>query len=115
MQITGEFHWGTVSVPVKTQTCATSGHVSLGQQMTTAFVSDIDDEIREGVRRLCASYPKRVWRDCDERHEFPWSFHETLAEGGWIGVPFRRNTGVRDEGVAEASVVLEEIPLQVPL
>jgi acyl-CoA dehydrogenase len=77
--------------------------------VTTAFVSDVDQEIREGVRRLCAAYPDAYWRECDEQHQFPWSFYEALADGGWVGVAIPEEYGGAGRGVAEASVLLEEI------
>jgi len=42
--------------------------------------------IRESVGRLCADFPDEYWSDCDERHEFPWSFYKALASAGWLGI-----------------------------
>lgn len=65
--------------------------------------------IREGVQRVCSKFPDPYWRDCDERHEFPWEFYETMADGGWIGIAIPEEHGGGGQGITEASIVLEEV------
>jgi acyl-CoA dehydrogenase len=66
-------------------------------------------ELREGIRAVCARYDDRYWRDLDQRHEFPWDFYRDLAAGGWIGVAIPEEYGGGGQGIAEASVILEEV------
>jgi acyl-CoA dehydrogenase len=71
--------------------------------------NDDHEAIREGVRRVCAHFPDTYWRDCDENHEFPWSYYEAMAEGGWIGIATPTEYGGGGQGITEASIVLEEV------
>jgi acyl-CoA dehydrogenase len=71
--------------------------------------SDLHTDIREGVRRICRDFPDSYWRDLDERHEFPWDFYKALAEGGWVGIAIPEEYGGGGLGIAEASLILEEV------
>ncbi|HEX9259891.1 MAG TPA: acyl-CoA dehydrogenase family protein [Acidimicrobiales bacterium] len=74
------------------------------------FVTDADHEaIREGVRRVCARFDDAYWRHCDEAHEFPWDFYRAMADGGWVGIAIPEAYGGGGRGIAEASIVLEEV------
>ncbi|MBV9934302.1 MAG: acyl-CoA/acyl-ACP dehydrogenase, partial [Actinobacteria bacterium] len=70
---------------------------------------DLHADLRDGVRRVCSKFDDAYWRDCDENHEFPWAFYETLAEGGWIGIAIPEQFGGGGQGITEASILLEEI------
>ena len=74
------------------------------------FTPDPDlDDIRDGIRKLCARFDDAYWRACDEEHRFPWDFYEAMAEGGWIGVAIPEQYGGGGRGITEASIVVEEI------
>jgi len=74
------------------------------------FSPDPDhDAIRDGVRRACARFDDAYWRRCDEAHEFPWDFYRAMADGGWVGVAIPEVYGGGGRGIAEASIVLEEV------
>ncbi|MGI8492700.1 MAG: acyl-CoA dehydrogenase family protein, partial [Acidimicrobiales bacterium] len=70
---------------------------------------ELHRDLRDGVRRVCAKFPDTYWRDLDARHEFPWEFYEAIAAGGWIGVAMPASHGGGGLGIAEASLVLEEV------
>lgn len=70
---------------------------------------DEHDAIREGIRRVCADFPDEYWAAKDEAHEFPWDFYQALADGGWVGIAIPERYGGGGQGIAEASVMLEEI------
>ena len=76
---------------------------------STSSTDELHDEIREAVRKVCARFPDAYWREHDERHEFPWEFHEAMAEGGWIGIAMPAEHGGGGMGIAEAAVVVEEV------
>jgi acyl-CoA dehydrogenase len=67
------------------------------------------EAIREGIRKVCADFTDEYWAAKDDAHEFPWEFYERLAKGGWIGIAIPEQFGGGGRGVAEASVMLEEI------
>jgi acyl-CoA dehydrogenase len=74
------------------------------------FAENEDHEaIRAAVRRICAGFDDGYWADLDHGHEFPWKFYEAMAAGGWIGIAMPERYGGGGQGIAEASIVLEEV------
>ncbi len=65
--------------------------------------------IRDAVRKVCADYPDVYWSQLDHDHEFPWAFYAAMANAGWIGVAIPEAYGGSGRGIAEASIVLEEV------
>jgi acyl-CoA dehydrogenase len=72
-------------------------------------VDDDHEAIREGVRRACSDFDDDYWRRCDDEHEFPWDFYRAMADGGWIGIAIPEAYGGGGRGIAEASIVVEEV------
>ncbi|WP_166875036.1 acyl-CoA dehydrogenase family protein [Salinibacterium sp. ZJ450] len=66
-------------------------------------------EIRRAVRQVCAKFDSAYWRACDAEHRFPWEFYNAMADAGWVGIAIPEEYGGGDAGIAEASVVLEEV------
>jgi acyl-CoA dehydrogenase len=69
---------------------------------------DLDD-VREGVRALCRRYTESYWQDLDQSASYPEDFVSALTEGGWLAVHVPEEYGGGGRGIAEASVVMEEI------
>jgi acyl-CoA dehydrogenase len=65
--------------------------------------------IRAAVREVCAQFDDDYWLARDENHEFPWDFYAAMARGGWIGIAMPEQYGGGGQGIAEASIVLEEV------
>lgn len=65
--------------------------------------------IRESVRRLCQQYPSAYWRELDAREGYPQEFVAALTRAGWLGALIPETYGGAGLGIAEASIVLEEI------
>lgn len=72
-------------------------------------VSDLHEDIRLAVRRVCADFDDAYWRACDEEHRFPWDFYGAMAKGGWVGIAIPEAYGGGGLGITEASIVLEEV------
>lgn len=70
---------------------------------------DPHEELRDGVRRVCADFDDDYWRRCDADHEFPWAFYDALAAGGWIGICIPEEFGGGGSGITEASILMEEV------
>ena len=66
-------------------------------------------QIREAVRSVCAQFPDEYWAEADATHAFPWAFYRAMAQGGWIGIAIPAEYGGSGAGVAEASIILEEV------
>ena len=67
------------------------------------------DAIRDAVRELCARYPDEYWRDLDRRSAYPDEFVRALTDAGWLGALIPSQYGGAGLGMAEASLILEEI------
>jgi acyl-CoA dehydrogenase len=66
-------------------------------------------EIREGVRALCEGFPSAYFREADAQHAYPEAFVEALTRAGWLAALIPQEFGGSGLGLAEASVILEEI------
>ncbi|MGH8392498.1 MAG: acyl-CoA dehydrogenase family protein, partial [Pseudomonas sp.] len=65
--------------------------------------------IREGVRALCAEFDAAYWRKVDEEKGFPEAFVKALTDAGWLSAMIPEEYGGSGLGLAEASVILEEV------
>src|SRR3982074_347299 len=65
--------------------------------------------IRAAVRELCAAYPDAYWRELDSPKGYPTEFVRTLTDAGWLSVLIPSEYGGAGLGIAEASIILEEI------
>jgi acyl-CoA dehydrogenase len=66
-------------------------------------------DIREGVRGLCAGFDGAYWRVIDQEQRHPDAFVEALTRAGWLAALIPQEYGGAGLGLAEASVILEEI------
>lgn len=66
-------------------------------------------EIREAVRALCAQFPDEYHRKIDEQKAYPEEFVNALTQAGWLAAMIPEEFGGSGLGLAEASVVMEEI------
>ena len=66
-------------------------------------------ELRDAVRDLCSHYPDAYWREVDARRGYPEAFVEALTRAGWLGALIPQEYGGSGLGLAEASVIMEEI------
>ena len=72
-------------------------------------MSETLESIRSAVREVCAKYPSEYWRDLDQRREYPEAFVKELTDLGWLAALIPEQYGGGGLGIAEASVILEEI------
>ena len=70
---------------------------------------DPHQEIRDAVRALCAGFPDAYHRDVDTRRAYPQEFVSALTRAGWLAALIPQQYGGSGLGLAEASVVMEEI------
>ncbi len=66
-------------------------------------------EIRDAVRALCAGFPDEYHRRIDEERGYPEAFVEALTGAGWLAAMIPQEYGGSGLGLAEASVIMEEI------
>jgi acyl-CoA dehydrogenase len=66
-------------------------------------------DIREAVRALCAQFPDEYFRKIDEARGYPEAFVDALTQAGWLAALIPADYGGSGLGLAEASVIMEEI------
>ncbi|MBT9463524.1 acyl-CoA dehydrogenase family protein [Hydrogenophaga sp.] len=71
--------------------------------------SDQYQDIRDAVRALCAEFPDAYHREIDEQRGYPEAFVNALTKAGWLAAMIPADFGGSGLGLAEASVIMEEI------
>jgi acyl-CoA dehydrogenase len=66
-------------------------------------------DVREGVRDLCAQFPPEYFRRIDEERGYPDAFVEALTKAGWLAALIPQAYGGSELSLTEASIILEEI------
>jgi acyl-CoA dehydrogenase len=66
-------------------------------------------EIRDAVRALCTGFPGAYFREIDAQRAYPEAFVDALTKAGWLAALIPQEYGGAGLGLAEASVILEEI------
>ena len=66
-------------------------------------------ELREAVAALCARFPAAYFREVDRERGYPDAFVRALTEAGWLAALIPAEYGGAGLGLAEASVIMEEI------
>ena len=66
-------------------------------------------DIRDGVRSLCAEFPDEYHRQIDAQRAYPQAFVDALTQAGWMAALIPQEYGGSGLGLAEASVIMEEI------
>jgi len=66
-------------------------------------------DIRDAVRALCAGFPDEYHRQVDEQRAYPEAFVDALTKAGWLAALIPQEYGGSGLGLAEASVIMEEI------
>ena len=67
------------------------------------------DSIRAGVRDVCERYGGEYWRRLDRERGFPEEFVAELSRAGWLSTMIPVEYGGGGMGLAETSIVLEEV------
>jgi len=66
-------------------------------------------DIRDAVRDLCRQFPDEYFRKVDEARAYPEAFVDALTKAGWLAALIPHEYGGSGLGLAEASVIMEEI------
>ena len=66
-------------------------------------------ELRTAIRQLCGRFSDEYWRGVDRARAYPEAFVDALTEAGWLAALIPEEYGGSGLGIAEASVILEEI------
>ena len=66
-------------------------------------------EIRDGVSRLCATFPMEYWRELDRDRRYPTDFVRALTEAGYLSALIPEEYGGSGLSLSAAAAILEEI------
>ena len=77
--------------------------------MTDHLTDHRYQDIRDAVRALCAEFPDAYHREVDSRRAYPEAFVDALTKAGWMAALIPQDYGGSGLGLAEASVIMEEI------
>ena len=66
-------------------------------------------EIRQAIRELCQDFPGSYWQKLDAEQSYPEEFLTALTRAGWMAALIPQEFDGAGLGLAEASVILEEI------
>lgn len=66
-------------------------------------------KLREEVHALCQSFGNEYWRKLDVPREYPYEFVEALTKAGYLSILIPQVYGGKGYGIAEATIILEEI------
>ncbi|MGZ5272402.1 MAG: acyl-CoA dehydrogenase family protein [Ramlibacter sp.] len=72
---------------------------------------DAHQDLREALRGLCRQFDPAYWQRVDSERGYPEAFVDALAEAGWLAALIPQEYGGSGLGLAEASVIMEEINL----
>ena len=70
---------------------------------------ELHDDLRQGMRQLCARYPDEYWRELDKKEGYPNEFVQAMTEAGYLAALIPEAYGGIGVGVTEASIILEEV------
>ena len=72
-------------------------------------INDDHKAIREGVAAVVRRFDDEYWLARDEDGEFPFAFHNAMAEAGWLGITMPAEHGGAGLGVTEAAIMMNEV------
>jgi acyl-CoA dehydrogenase len=70
---------------------------------------DAYQEMREALRGMLAGFDSAYWQKVDHERGYPETFVNALTEAGWLAALIPAEYGGSGLGLAEASVIMEEI------
>ena len=66
-------------------------------------------DIRDGVAKLCATFPMEYWRALDRDRKYPTEFVRALTEAGYLSALIPEAYGGSGLGISAAAAILEEV------
>ncbi len=71
--------------------------------------NELHTDLRTAVRELCSRFPDSYWRELDAQETYPEEFVKTLTDAGYLAALIPEEFGGSGLGIAEASIILEEV------
>ncbi len=73
------------------------------------ILTEAHEDLRRGVRDVCARFPNEYWRDLDADRRYPEKFVRAMTEAGYLGVLIPEEYGGMGLDLSAACAVLEEV------
>jgi acyl-CoA dehydrogenase len=70
---------------------------------------DAHQDMRDALRDVCGQFDPAYWQKVDHERGYPEAFVNALTEAGWLAALIPAEYGGSGLGLAEASVIMEEI------
>ncbi len=68
-----------------------------------------EQNLRQGVREVCAGFPNEYWRALDAERRYPEEFVRAMTEAGYLGAMIPEQYGGMNLDISAACVILEEV------
>lgn len=72
-------------------------------------LTDDQQNIREAVLKHCSQFPDEYWLARDRDGVFPFEFHQSMAEAGWLGIAMPEAVGGAGLGITEAAIMMQAV------
>ena len=72
-------------------------------------MSEAHQDLRRGVREVCARFPDRYWRELDAARHYPEEFVGAMTEAGYLATLIPEKYGGMGLDLAAACAILEEV------
>ncbi|MBS0638547.1 MAG: acyl-CoA/acyl-ACP dehydrogenase [Proteobacteria bacterium] len=72
-------------------------------------LSDVQQQIRDEILRLCAKFDETYWLKHENEAKFPIEFYNAMAEGNWLGIAMPEEYGGAGLGISEAAIMAQAI------
>ncbi|MFZ4378360.1 MAG: acyl-CoA dehydrogenase family protein [Polynucleobacter sp.] len=66
-------------------------------------------QIQDAIEKLCKPFDAEYWLKKDELGDFPFDFHQALADAGWLGIAMPPEYGGAGLGITEAAIMMRTI------
>ena len=66
-------------------------------------------QIQDAIEKLCKPFDADYWLKKDQLGDFPFDFHQTLADTGWLGIAMPQEYGGAGLGITEAALMMRTI------
>ena len=66
-------------------------------------------QIADAIEKLCKPFDAEYWLKKDQSGDFPFDFHKTLADAGWLGIAMPQEYGGAGLGITEAALMMRTI------
>src|ERR687897_2076974 len=73
------------------------------------ILMEAHEDLRRGVRVVCARFPNAYWRDLDAGRRYPEEFVRAMTEAGYLGALIPEEYGGMGLDLSAACAILEEV------